>query len=238
MSRVYDELWSGVWGDLQSHGPVHRHLRRELVSVVAELAPKSVLDVGCGAGDNLAALGALGIPRIVGADVSDVALERVRARLPNLELHVLDVQEQTLDERFELVMCVQVIEHLLDDLSALAHLGEMSDRWVLVSTMKGRMRKSELSIGHVRNYSAIELRQKALHAGLEPVRIWGWGFPFYSPIYRTLAELLPGGAPMGPMGRSARVAAEALYQLYRLNVPGRGDVLNMLARPRRASRPG
>jgi hypothetical protein len=59
--------------------------------------------------------------------------------------------------------------------------------------------------------------------------VHGWGFPFYSPIYRSLIELLPGGPPAGPAGPASRLVARTLYQLYRLNWPGRGDVLSALA---------
>ena len=83
----------------------------------------------------------------------------------------------------------------------------------------------------MRNYAAGELPAKMERAGLRPIRVWGWGFPFYSPLYRSAVEWLPGGPPAGPVGRLGRVAARALYHLYRLNWPGRGDVLNVLARP-------
>jgi len=52
----------------------------------------------------------------------------------------------------------------------------------------------------------------------------------YSPLYRTLVEFLPSGPPRGRVGRFGRFVAAALYQVYRLNVPGRGDVLSALAR--------
>ena len=75
------------------------------------------------------------------------------------------------------------------------------------------MRKSELSIGHIRNYSEVELRKKIEAACVEIVWIRGWGFPFYSPIYRTLAEWLPGGPPTGAMGKGSQAVASALYHL-------------------------
>jgi hypothetical protein len=99
------------------------------------------------------------------------------------------------------------------------------------------MRRSEIPVGHVRNYSAIELSRKLELVGLEVVEMEGWGFPFYSPLFRTAAEWLPGGPPSGEQGRLGLVAAAALYQLYRLNLPGRGDVITALARPKAARKP-
>ena len=217
---------------MQTVGPVHRHIREDLLGVVAGLDVASVLDVGCGGGDTLAALAATGRYTLAGCDVSDAALELARRRVPGARLLALDVQRAALDERFDLVLSVQVVEHLPDDEAALAHMARMARRWVLVSTMQGRMRASERAIGHVRNYAAGELPAKMERAGLHTERVWGWGFPFYSPLYRSAVEWLPGGPPEGPVGRLGRAAAIALYHLYRLNWRGRGDVLNVLARPR------
>jgi SAM-dependent methyltransferase len=225
----YDELWSGAWGDMQTFGPVHRHALERLVTMVAGLPVHSVLDVGCGSGQNLRALAASGSYRLAGIDVSDKALEKARAAVPDAELYRLDVQCQKLEAKFDLVMSLQVIEHVPDDLELVRNMRLMSNRFVMVATMQGKMRPSEARIGHLRNYSSDELREKMEGAGLKPIRVEGWGFPFYSPLYRTAAEWLPGGPPDGPMGRGSRMAAAFLYQLYKLNLSGKGDVLTILA---------
>jgi 2-polyprenyl-3-methyl-5-hydroxy-6-metoxy-1,4-benzoquinol methylase len=225
----YDDLWSDTWGDMQAFGPVHRHSCRRLVELVAELPVRTVLDVGCGSGENLRALAHAGSYRLAGVDVSDKALERARVVVPDAVLHCLDVQTRKLDETFDLVMSSQVIEHLPDDLAFLRAMRLMSNRYVLVATMQGKMRPSETRIGHLRNYSSAELVEKMTSAGLRPIRVEGWGFPFYSPLYRSVAEWLPGGPPSGPMGWGSRMVAGFLYQLYKLNVRGKGDVLTVLA---------
>jgi SAM-dependent methyltransferase len=197
--------------------------------MVAALPVRTVLDVGCGSGQNLRALAASGAYRLAGVDVSDKALERARIAVPDAELHCLDLQCRKLDETFDLVMSLQVIEHIPDDLALLRNMRLMSNRYVMVATMQGKMRPSETRIGHLRNYSMTELAEKMRSAGLRPIHAEGWGFPFYSPLYRTVAEWLPGGPPDGPMGWSSQLAARLLYQLYRLNVNGKGDVLTVLA---------
>jgi SAM-dependent methyltransferase len=227
----YDTLWTGTWGEIQRVGPVHRHTREDVVRVVSALDVRSVLDAGCGSGDILAALARAGRYELAGTDISEEALALARSRVPGkVRLEVLDVEHAALGETFDLVLSVQVVEHIADDVAALRHLAEMSSHYVYVSTMGGRMRPSESVIGHVRNYSRAELRRKLELAGLEVLWVRGWGFPFYSPLYRSLSELLPGGPPTGSIGPVGRLAARALYQLYRLNVPGRGDVLSALAR--------
>jgi hypothetical protein len=144
-------------------------------------------------------------------------------------LSVLNVQEEALPTRFDLVMSIQVIEHIVDDMAALRNMAAMTTRYLFISTLAGRMRASEVLTGHVRNYSAVELKRKLEVVGLRVVDMRGWGFPFYSPIYRSLIELLPGGPPAGATGPISRLVARTLYHVYRLNWPRRGDVLGALA---------
>jgi SAM-dependent methyltransferase len=227
----YDELWHTAWGDLQRFGPVHRHIQDDLVRTVSALDVESILDVGCGSGENLARLRALGRYELCGTDISDEALALAHGRAPGVRLAQLDVEREALPDRFDLVMSIQVVEHLRDDVSALRNMAAMCRKYVFTSTIAGRMRPSERAIGHVRNYAPAELGQKLELAGLDVLWMRGWGFPFYSPLYRIVAERLPGGPPSGRIGPVGRLLARALYQLYRLNVPGRGDVISALARP-------
>jgi SAM-dependent methyltransferase len=231
--ETYDRLWRETWGDLQRLGPVHRHQREALVAKVRQLNVRTVLDIGCGSGENLSALARLPGLELTGVDISPEVLVIARSRVSSATLLELDVERQSLPQRFDLVISFQVIEHLADDLAALTHMAQMADCWVLVTSMAGRMRPSEKHIGHLRNYTFDELRDKAGRAGLEVVDLFGWGFPFYSPLYRTMIEWLPGGPPSGPMTPTGRIAARFLYILYKLNVPRHGDVVTLLARPRR-----
>src|SRR5207245_631396 len=150
-----------------------------------------------------------------GVDISSEALALARRHLPTARFHSLDVAREALLERFDLVVSIQVIEHIPDDIAALRHMAEMARRYVFVSTLGGRMRRSEVGFGHLRNYSAVELRRKLEMAGLEVVRIYGWGFPFYSPLYRSVIEWLPArvGLPSHPLGPLSRAVAQFLYHL-------------------------
>jgi ubiquinone/menaquinone biosynthesis C-methylase UbiE len=75
----------------------------------------AALDLGCGDGRLTAELRAR---RIVGADVSDVALERARTRLAKLDVRLVpltpDRRLPFRDNEFELVLCAETIEHVVD----------------------------------------------------------------------------------------------------------------------------
>src|SRR5262245_52021876 len=108
----YDDLWRSSWGNLQLGGPVHRHLREDLVRLIDSLSVKTVLDVGCGSGDNLAALAKAGGLNLRGVDISSEALALAQRRVPSARLSLLDAERDVLTEKFDLVMSIQVVEHL------------------------------------------------------------------------------------------------------------------------------
>ena len=226
----YDDLWRSVWGDMQCFGPVHRHTVENLMRIVSDLDVRSILEVGCGAGQNLAGLASLNRYELTGGDISQEALDIAQRKVPSARLLLIDIEHEILPEQFDLVMSIQVVEHLLDDMAAFRNLARMARHYVYISTIRGRMRPSEINIGHLRNYTEVELRRKLECVGLEVIHIYGWGFPFYSPLYRSLSEWLPGGPPASPLGRVAKLAARGLYNLYRLNWPGHGDIVNVLAK--------
>src|SRR3989475_6702616 len=215
---------------MQRLGPVHRHIREDIVRRVGALDVKSVLDVGCGSGENLAALATLGRYDLSGVDISPEGIELARERVPSARmLSVLNVQEQALPERFDLVMSIQVVEHIVDDMAALRNMAAMAKKYVFISTLAGRMRASELLTGHVRNYSAVELTRKLEVAGLRVVDVRGRGFPLYSPVFRSVVGRLYGRPPAGATGPLSRLVSPGLYQVYRLKWPRRGGVLSALA---------
>jgi ubiquinone/menaquinone biosynthesis C-methylase UbiE len=85
-----------------------------LVRFVAGLPPtEHALDLGCGDGRLTAKLRA---GAITAADVSEVALRRAERRVPEAEIARVtpDAKLPFVDSEFELVLCVETIEHVRD----------------------------------------------------------------------------------------------------------------------------
>lgn len=231
-SYDYDRIWEEVYGDLQDLGPTHLHMRRIMRRMLAALQYSSVLDVGVGFGHNLPMLTERRqLARLTGVDVSERALEHTRRRWEG-SFQQLDISAESLPEVYDLVCCALVLEHLQDDESALGNLRKMTGRFLLLSTIGGPFERYlpwERQMGHVRNYAPGELERKLARAGFEPLQIRRWGFPFYSPLVRTLQNHVTASSRMS---RPARLAGRLLYWLFFLNSGRRGDLLVVLARPR------
>jgi hypothetical protein len=168
-------------------------------------------------------------------DLSAKALEVAKGRIAG-KLMVFDVmKDPPLDRRFDMVMTHQVIEHVEDDDLFLEKLYAMTGTYCFVGTIQGKMRPSEVSIGHLRNYTRKGLEEKMERAGLEIVRVIEWGFPFFSPLYRTAREWVGGDSNTVGAAWWHKPVLAFLYQLYRLNSSTHGDILMILGRRRDAA---
>src|SRR4051795_13597037 len=115
MARYDDELWELVPED---PGPPPAHL----LEFVQVLAPANhALDFGVGDGRLAAEIEAT---RLVGVDVSQVALDRARKRLPDAELVLVEPDEPLpfADNEFDLVTCIETLEHMRDVQLALSEI--------------------------------------------------------------------------------------------------------------------
>lgn len=226
----YDAIWRRAYGDMQEIGPVHRHMRRLCSRLLQDLDYDSVLDIGCGAGHNMALLCEGREVTVAGVDISPEALGRARRLWPEGSFTELDIQADRLDQPRDLVFSSLVLEHLPDDEAALRNMRAMTERYLLVTTIAGdfeRYRTWEEQMGHVRNYARGELEHKLEGAGFTPVRVIYWGFPLYSPVGRTLQRGMTSEAEFG-FGK--RILAHVMNGLYFLNSSRRGDLVVALAR--------
>jgi ubiquinone/menaquinone biosynthesis C-methylase UbiE len=115
MARYDDELWELVPDD---PGPPPEHV----AEFVKALAPADrALDLGVGDG-RVASL--IDASQLVGADVSQVALERARTRLPGADLVLIEPDEPLPfgDNEFDLVTCIETLEHVRDVQLALSEI--------------------------------------------------------------------------------------------------------------------
>lgn len=231
----YEGIWKGVWGDMQKYGPVHRHHRRifsRMFEKIPEKEIRTIADIGCGEGSNLAFLKTqFPNAKLYGFDVSQTALDSACKHI-DAEFSILDIQAETPNIKFDLVFCSDVIEHLENDTAAIQNIKKITGKYAMIATIQGRMRRNERSIGHVRNYKYGELRQKVEAAGFNVMRMIEWGFPLYSPLFRDVIGMFPSSEQYsyGSYTLFKKFISHVLYLLFMLNRENKGDVIFILSR--------
>jgi 2-polyprenyl-3-methyl-5-hydroxy-6-metoxy-1,4-benzoquinol methylase len=107
---------------------------RVLGRMVTESLPESVLDAGCGEGETLERLQGT-LPREVqGFDNNPACVAFASARLPAYRFRTGDVCHiDHEDDRFDLVLCLEVLEHLADPARAMRELVRVSRRHIIIS---------------------------------------------------------------------------------------------------------
>jgi SAM-dependent methyltransferase len=166
----------------------YRGRRRVLRAVIDGLAlpPREradLLDAGCGSGRTLDDLARYG--RVVGTELNPLGVEATRAR--GHEVRASAVEQLPYDSgRFDLVTCLDVIEHTDDDRAALRELRRVTEprggRLVVTVPAHPRLwsRHDELN-GHRRRYTRRSLERAAHEAGWRIERMTGFNFAYLAP---------------------------------------------------------
>ena len=103
-------------------------------TLVAPLAPQDVLDAGCGEGFGLTRLAPVLPGRITGFDLSEQAVERARRAHPAGSFSIEDITALPYEDgAFDLVICMEVLEHLPEPTLALRELKRVSRGHLVLS---------------------------------------------------------------------------------------------------------
>lgn len=101
---------------------------------ISKLDPKTILDFGCGEGFFLKAMKDRGLSgaKILGVDIRKESLKRAKTLLPEYDFKQSDLFQITPDEfQFDLVMAIEVLEHLSEPEKFLKCLTLLSSKHVL-----------------------------------------------------------------------------------------------------------
>jgi ubiquinone/menaquinone biosynthesis C-methylase UbiE len=102
----------------------------KIQNIIEKLKINSILEIGCGIGDNLKKIER---KRVVGIDISEFAIKKAREKYPKFEFHVGNVLQIPLEEKFDLVFSCAVIEHIKPNLriQAFNEMYRMSNKYIL-----------------------------------------------------------------------------------------------------------
>lgn len=126
------------YAKFQTRNPVVRWMIRgfysKLATIIKTLGPETVLDAGCGEGETIARLGPLLPQRVTAVDIREDSLAFARRRLPSVDVSRQSVYALDFPDRsFDLVLCLEVLEHLDRPADALRELRRVCRRDLVVS---------------------------------------------------------------------------------------------------------
>jgi len=209
---------------------------------------KSLLEVGCGTGYVLSGIAAA-FPgmRLAGSEAATAGLAFAAARVPHAAFLQMDARRIPFREEFDVAGAFDVIEHIEDDRAVLGELrGAVAPGGGVVLTVPQHpflWSGHDVSQRHVRRYTARELRDKAVAAGLEVIRMTSF-VTLLMPLmllsrlmrrraredYESLAELKVPAWLNLPLERALDLE-RALIRAG-LSLPAGGSLLLVARRPR------
>ncbi len=232
-SSFYDSQWK-EWNDMIQYSPAPRFRRTKIISWLKKLSVRSLLDVGCGNGEFLLQLHkALPKVQLSGVDVASELITSNQARMPEFRFDILNIDKHILSERCDAIVCMEVIEHCTDYQEVIGRLAKMTNQWLLITVPCGPVFEIDRRVGHVKHFTAKEIRQALSDVGMKTVKLQGWGFPFFN-LYKHVINLAPdmmSDSFLSSRGYSRRqkIISYATYAAFRLSMPFWGYQLFVLA---------
>jgi SAM-dependent methyltransferase len=200
--------------DLEESHWWYRERRRMIAGVLERTALPAqarILDAGCGSGRNMELLARFGAPTGVEPAQQSVEMARARGVGPVVQ-GSLDARLPFGSDSFDLVVCLDVLEHIADDRAALGELRRVTvaSGRLLVTVPAHRWlwgAHDDLS-GHQRRYTRASLLSVAAAAGWRPLWVTGFNAVLLGPIAvaraadRAIGRLRPARSDLGRTPRS------------------------------------
>jgi ubiquinone/menaquinone biosynthesis C-methylase UbiE len=142
--------------------------RKIVLSAMKGIEARNILDVGCGTGGNLTLFNGF----VVGLDISPQALELARKRNPDAVLCRGEAENLPFkDESFDLVLALDLLEHLPDDIKGLSEMYRVlkkgGNALITVPAYRFLWSEHDEALHHFRRYSKGELKGKMEKVGFK-----------------------------------------------------------------------
>lgn len=184
-----DKKFEKTYHDVESNHWWFKSRRAYLLDLIDKLPRNSkILDIGCSSGIFLKELKEIGFEEsnLFGIDISEVAIKNAQQNgLKNT--FVMDAQNITLDEKFDIIIASDCLEHLKEDEKALKNWYELLNKnglaYIFVPAFMSLWSYHDEYNMHYRRYTSSELRSKIENEGFEILKSSYWNFFLCIPVY-------------------------------------------------------
>ncbi len=149
----------------------HRLFKRLVQCYLPSKGVANFLEIGCGTGNFIQQILELESIHITGSEVYLKGLKYAQKNIPNVDFIQLDISQGKINERFDLIVAFDVLEHIDDDNSSLENINQMLNQGgsVIISVPQHMFLWSKLDdiVKHKRRYSRQELLAKVKANGFE-----------------------------------------------------------------------
>lgn len=220
--------------ELESWTPSPRHLLRVgcIADVTADWRPGTVLEIGAGTGDVTGRFIDRGF-QVTAHDLGAESRSLLRRRFGD-GIVVIDETDQAPADHFDYLFAFEVLEHIVDDVDALAswvsHLRPEGRVLISVPAHQRKYGDADRAVGHVRRYERETLAELLSRSGLVDVELHNYGFPLGNALRwtQTGARVISGNRAEPAAEEADRIArtvssgvktASPLNRVRRLSTP-------------------
>jgi hypothetical protein len=231
--KIDYNLATPSWHDSHLYGPAPRWRRRIIRNMVKKLDVKTCLEAGCAQPFLMLDLKAMGI-KMAGCDISVPVIEDNAKIYSDMDFFVTDLcSNMEVSERYDLVTCSEVLEHLPDYQKAIQNICKLSEKYIIITVPSGERYPIDENVGHLRHYEPDILVKPLEDNGFKTVKVLKAGFPFHS-LYKRLINIGGGSAvsekySSNKYGTFEKLVSTFVYFLFSFNVFPFGSQLIILA---------
>ncbi|MCX7919875.1 MAG: glycosyltransferase [bacterium] len=151
-----------------------KNYTKSVYSHIEKYLGQRILELGAGLGNYTRLM--LGKERVVASDISSTFLVELKRRIVEndrvkiIQYNVIDSPSEELKkERFDTILCLNVLEHIQDDITALKNIAELMDdnsRLIIqVPALSWLLGRLDIELNHYRRYQKEELVLKLNQSG-------------------------------------------------------------------------
>jgi len=202
--RDNEKIWDNIWNEdakYKSYSPNNRYASYLIENALKNVDPKKikkVYDMGCGDGWRTSYLTTIfRNANIIGMDISKEGVEIANKKYgngKNLRFEVADIEKLKSKEEVDLIVSLEVLEHLEDWENTLKIWADINPKYMLLSFPAIRkLTKFDKKVGHFRHFKRCEVENVLKTIGYKKVKTYYAGFPAFWFIMVLTLELVSNG---------------------------------------------